>query len=175
VPSTIDAVRAVMARYGIGNEPLWSTEGSWGVKGLTASQQAAHLAQQYILLWSSKVARYYWYAWDGTPPWGTLWNESTGINGAGIAYGQIENWLVGSVSPPSPCSQITDATWHCTLTLSNGDAAEIVWNPTTTIKEEVDSAFTTYRTLDDGVVNSIVANSVSVGNEPILVVANRKH
>ena len=157
LPSIVDATRALMVQYGIGNEPLWCTEGSWGPdKSLTSAQQVAYLAQEYVLLWSKKVARYYWYAWDGTQQWGILWNESTGINSTGIAYGLLENWLIGSVSSASPCSQAADATWQCMLTLSNGDIAEIVWNPSATIAKAIDPALTTYRTLDNGIVNPII-------------------
>ena len=176
LPSLVDGTRALMVQYGIGKEPLWCTEGSWGPdKGLTSAQQLAYLAQEYILLWSKKVDRYYWYAWDGTQQWGILWNESTGINAAGTAYGLLETWLIGSVSSASPCSQRPDATWQCTLSLSNGDAAEIIWNPNTSVEKAVDPAFTTYRTLDNGIVNAIAGNSVAVSSEPILLVANKKH
>lgn len=176
LPSLVDGTRALMVQYGIGREPLWCTEGSWGPdKGLTSAQQLAYLAQEYILLWSKKVDRYYWYAWDGTLQWGILWNESTGINATGTAYGLLETWLIGSVSSASPCSQMSDATWQCKLSLSNGDPAEIIWNPNTSLEKVVDPAFTTYRTLDNGIVNAIAANSVAVSSEPILLVANKKH
>jgi polysaccharide biosynthesis protein PslG len=175
LPSIVDKIRVVMAQYGISNQPLWATEGNWAVTGLTPAQQVAYLAQQYISLWSKNVARFYWYSWDGGPQWGQLWTASSGTNTAGTAYGLLENWLIGSVRPPSPCRQSADATWYCTLTLSNGDPAEIVWNPDKTIEERIDPPFTTYRTLDNASVSSIVANTVSVGNEPILLVFNRKH
>ena len=173
--SIVDNTRALMGRYGIDEEPLWVTEGSWGVTGLTSAQQAAYLAQEYIVFWSKKIARYYWYSWDGGPQWGQLWTASAGINPAGVAYGLLENWLVGSVSSQSPCTQSPDATWYCGLTLPNGDAAQIVWNPNTTSSKTVDSAFTTYRTLENGTVNPIAGNAVPVGSEPILLVANKKH
>jgi hypothetical protein len=145
LPSIVDNTRALMARYGIGNEPLWCTEGSWGpIKDLTPAQQASYLAQEYVILWSKKVARYYWYCWDGPPQWGVLWNQATGINEAGTTYGLLENWLIGSLSPSSPCSQMADGTWYCNLTLSNGAPAEIVWNSDTTITKAVGPAFTTY-------------------------------
>ena len=70
LPLIVDNTRALMAQYGIGNQPLWVTEGSWGVTGLTSSQQVAYLAQEYIILWSKNVARFYWYSWDGGTPMG---------------------------------------------------------------------------------------------------------
>ena len=144
-------------------------------KGLTSAQQLAYLAQEYILLWSKKVDRYYWYAWDGTLQWGILWNESTGINATGTAYGLLETWLIGSVSSASPCLKCQTPLGNASLSLSNGDPAEIIWNPNTSLEKVVDPAFTTYRTLDNGIVNAIAANSVAVSSEPILLVANKKH
>jgi hypothetical protein len=175
LPTIVDDTRALMARYGIANQPLWSTEANWGVLGLTPAQQASFLAQLYIILWSKNIARCYWYSWDDGPQWGGLWTASGGINAAGTAYGLLETWLMGSASPSSPCHQTADATWYCTLTLSNGDPAEIVWNPNTTssISIAVSPAFTAYRTLDSGTVNPIVANTVSIGSEPVLLVANK--
>lgn len=174
LPAMVDNIRALTARYGIANQPLWSTEAGFGLVGVTPAQQAASLAQLYILLWSKNIARCYWYSWDGSPQWGQLWNTSAGINAAGIAYGTLENWLVGSVRPPSPCHQTSDATWHCTLTLSNGDPAEIVWKANAASTVATSPAFTMYRTLDNGAVNPIGANKVSVGAEPILLVATKK-
>ena len=175
LPLIVDNMRSLMAQYGIGNQPLWVTEGSWGVTGLTSSQQVAYLAQEYVILWSKNVARFYWYSWDNGPQWGQLWTAATGINSAGVAYGLLENWLIGSVSPPSPCQQTGDATWHCTLTLSNGDAAEIVWSSNPSSEKAIIPGLTSYRTLDSNAVNSIVGNAVSVGNQPILLIASEKH
>ena len=46
-----------------------------------------------------------------------------------VAYGLLENWLVGSVSPPGALPRKRPMRrWHCALTLPNGDAAQIVWN-----------------------------------------------
>jgi hypothetical protein len=173
LPALIDNARALMARYGIASEPLWATEVNWGLPALTPAQQAAYLAQECILLWSKNIARCYWYSWDGRPQWGQLWTPSTGINPAGTAYGLLESWLVGSVSPPSPCHQAPDAAWHCTLTLSNSDLAEIVWDPNAATTITASPEFTAYRTLDNDALTPIDANTLSIGPEPILLVANK--
>jgi hypothetical protein len=168
----VSGIRALMNTYDIGNEPLWATEGSWGNFPLTNSQQAAFLGQQYINLWMNNVSRYYWWSWD-TPGFnGPLWSSSGGITAAGTAYGLLENWLVGSVSPSSPCYQTVDATWYCSLTLANGDPAMITWNPNATMTRTISPAFTTYRTLNNSMVIPIVGNTVPIGNEPILLVQN---
>jgi hypothetical protein len=177
--SIVSNTRALMAQYGIGREPVWVTEGSWGMAGLTDSQKVAYLGQEYILLWAQNVPRFYWYTWDQSNSWGGLTNASSAastgqaINAAGIAYGLLEDWLVGSVHSSSPCHETVDSTWHCRISLADGDSAEIVWNPNTTKTITISTAFTAYRTLRSRAVHSIVGNTVSVGSKPILLVAER--
>jgi hypothetical protein len=174
LPESIDTIRGLMSQYGIADEPLWFTEGSWdgsGQTSLTSEQQVAYLAQQYLFVWAKGAERYYWFSWDSST-YGTLWQPTTGILPPGTAYGLLYNWLVGSVHPTPACSQDTQDTWTCNLTLANGDAAEIVWNPNTAQSFTTGPIFTTYQTLDDSVVHSIVGNTVTIGNKPILLVAN---
>jgi hypothetical protein len=173
MPGAIDAVRVLMASNGLASKPLFFTEGSWGdgstagPPGITSEQQVAYLAQQYLFMWSGKVDRYYWYAWD-SHTWGPL-TDANGIRPAGTAYNLLYNWLVGSVSPASPCSQAADATWSCTLTLANGQPAEIVWNPNTSKLFAAGPAFTIYQTVDNNIINYIIDNTVEIGNKPILL------
>jgi hypothetical protein len=175
--AVVENLRALMTAHGIGDKPVWFTEGSWGSNTLngagagilTNEQQSAYLAQQYIFLWSKDVDRYYWYSWDNNQGWGTLWDATNGIHPAGIAYGLLYSWLVGSSHTDSPCAQRTEGTWICTLRLANGNPAEIVWNPVASESFAADATFTSYQTLDNSAVNPIVNNTVRVGNKPILL------
>jgi hypothetical protein len=165
-----DSIRSVMSNYAVAGHPVWVTEGSWGQSTtMTSAQQAAYLAQEYIFLWSKQVARYYWYSWDSSQ-WGTLWDSITGIHPAGVAYGVLSHWLDGSVTSASPCSKASDGTWTCTLTLSSGYPAEIVWNASRSTTLSLDPAFVTFQTLDNDTVNSIVGHAILIGNKPILLV-----
>jgi hypothetical protein len=162
-------VRALMKQYSIGNEPLFVTEGSWGQNStLTASQEAQYLAREYLYLWSENVSRYYWYSWDSTQ-WGTLWTSGGGINSAGTAYGLLDQWLVGSLSTSTPCSEDIDLTWSCNLTLADGDPAQILWNENVTTTRSVSPAFGYYETIYNNNQNSIVADTVTPGNSPIMI------
>jgi hypothetical protein len=98
-----------------------------------------------------------------------LWDATNGIHPAGIAYGLLYSWLVGSSHTDSPCAQRTDGTWICTLRLGNGNPAEIVWNPNTSESFTPDATFTSYQTLDNSAVNPIVNDTVRIGNKPILL------
>jgi fibronectin type 3 domain-containing protein len=173
---TISELETLMTTYGISDKSIWFTEGNWGDvnnTSMTGAQKAAYVAQEYLLMWSSgKVDRYYWYAWDSTAL-GTLWDSSSGINTAGIAYGRLTDWLVGSVHQDQPCSEGADATWTCKLTLANGYPGEIIWNASTSKTVAVSAGYATYETLADSAVHSIQANNVVIGSEPILLVGSQ--
>jgi hypothetical protein len=173
---TITQLQALMATYGISDKSIWFTEGNWGDvnnTSMTGAQKAAYLTQEYLLMWSSgKVARYYWYAWDSTAL-GTLWDSSSGINTAGIAYGRLTDWLVGSVHQDQPCSEASDGTWTCNLTLASGYPGQIFWNATTSKTIALSPAYATYETLADSTVHTIQANQVAIGNEPILAIGGQ--
>lgn len=176
----IGAYRAVMAKHGLAEKPLWSTEGSWGVDTtMTSDEQAAWLARSYLSMWQAGVARAYWYAWDNQPyapyrnsGWGQLWDPVTGVHPSGTALGQLYRWLVGSTSPAPPCFRTVDNTWRCNLALSNGNPAQIVWNLTASTTLSVSPAFTTYQTLDNDAQHLIANHVITIGPKPILLVVN---
>jgi hypothetical protein len=174
--NTISELRALMATYHISSKTIWFTEGNWGDinnYAMTDAQKVAYVAQEYLLMWSSGVvSRYYWYSWDN-PKLGSLWDPTRGIHPAGIAYGRVANWLIGSVHPAQPCSESVDSTWTCTLTLSSGYPAEIVWNPNISKTITVSAALATYETLANSTVHSIAGNKVTIGNEPILLIGSQ--
>jgi hypothetical protein len=171
--SLINSIKSEMSTYGISSKPLWGTEGSWGSNtSLTPDQRRAWVAKAYAISWMSGVARNYWYSWDGGV-WGPLWDSVGGIQPAGIAYTQVYDWLQGSYEPSSnPCSESIDSTWRCYLTLSDGNPAEIVWNDSATTTLSVSPSFTSYLTLDNSAENTVVANTITVGIKPVLLVVN---
>jgi hypothetical protein len=173
---TISQVRALMAKYGISNKTIWFTEGNWngsGIDTLTEAQQAAYLAQEYMLIWSTgAVSRYYWYSWDNLKI-GSLWDETNGIHPAGTAYGLLAHWLVDSTHAANPCSEASDGTWTCALTLSTKYPAEIVWNPSVSKTITVSAAFATYETLSNSTVHSIAEHQVAIGPLPVLMIKSQ--
>jgi hypothetical protein len=118
------------------------------------------------------VGRFYWYAWDSSAL-GTLWSSSSGIQPAGTAYGRLATWLIGSVHPANPCSEASDSTWTCTLTLSSGYPAEIIWNPSASKTITVSPAYATYETLANTTVSSISGHQVAIGPQPILIIGSQ--
>ena len=165
----VSAVKSVMASHGIGAKPIWDTEGGWGQNSILTSpaEGPGFLARQFILQWSSGVSRFYWYAWNNAN-WGTLW-LTTGIQPAGVAYGQIYDWLDGATLS-SPCAMAPDSTWTCPLTRPGGYRALAVWNSSATITYSPDGRYKQYRDLTGR--TSSTTGSVTISPSPILLESN---
>ncbi len=173
IADRVDDLRSMMTNNGIGDKPIWSTEGGFGDMSLTTAQRVAVVGQMYTMLWSRHVARFYWFAWDSSNNWGTMWTPDSGVNSSGVAYEVMNHWLVGSSHSSNPCSEASDKTWTCALTLSTGYPAEIVWNATTSKTITVSSAFATYETLASTTAHSIADHQVAIGSEPILIIKSQ--
>jgi hypothetical protein len=173
---SISQLQALMAKYNVSSKPIWLTEGNWngsGIDTLNDAQQAAYLAQEYMLIWSTNaVSRYYWYSWDNLKV-GTLWDETNGIHPAGTAYGLLAKWLIGSTHAADQCKEGSDGTWTCALTLSTKYPAEIVWNPSVSKTITVDASFATYETLSNTTVHSIASHEVAIGPLPVLIIKSQ--
>jgi hypothetical protein len=175
ITTSITQLKDLMSKYDISSKPIWFTEGNWNADGsgsLTDAEKAAYLAQEYMLMWSTgAVSRYYWYSWDSTV--GTLWTPSKGLTPAGTAYNLLTYWLVGSTHSANPCSEASDGTWTCALTLSTGYPGEIIWNPSASKTITVDAAFATYETLANSTVDSIADHQVAIGALPVLIIKSQ--
>jgi len=172
ITTTISQLQTLMAQYGISALPIWFTEGAWTgavvtIPSFTPAQQAAYLAQEYMLMWSTgAVSRYYWYTWDGNL--GTLWTPTGGMTQAGTAYNLLAEWLTGSVR--GSCTEDSTGTYICSLTLSSGYTAEIIWNANTSKTVTVDASFLTSKTLANSTVHSISNHQIAIGPLPVLII-----
>lgn len=173
-----------------GTQPIWSTEGSWGMNATLEPDldlQAAFVVRYYLAGWSSGFQRLYWYDWDASNV-GTLWNPN-GVNGcndggsgwgcitkAGIAYGQAYDWMVGATLS-SPCAVLSGTVWSCTLA-KDGTSHLVLWDTSqtcssggcTTADQSVSSLWTYYQDMTS--VSSprpIVSNQVPVGAKPVIL------
>lgn len=173
----ISTFRSLLDSGGMAGKALWATEGGWGTNGeLTdPDAEAAYVARWLILQASSGVARAYWFMWDNggdARGWGGLWDGRNGINKAGIAYGQIYNWLVGA-SFTKPCSGDHDV-WTCDISRPGGYQARIVWNAAKSYetqsltKYSVGADFSQYRELS-GMKSAVTGGAVMIGSKPILL------
>jgi len=183
-------------------KPVWGTEGSWqDNSGLPdPDDQAAYVARDYLLISSvANIQRFYWYALDeacttpgcnntldaggtGTlliPPGQSTCTNPTGcIQEAGIAYGQVYNWMVGA-KQSTPCKNIQGTIWTCGFTRQSpsGYQAEAIWDTSqtcsngtcTTAPQSVPSGYVQYRDLAGNVTQIGNSTTVSVGEKPILL------
>jgi len=167
----VEAFRAVAASNGLSRLPLWDTESSWAYTSTMPlppiSEQAAYIAKSYLLHWSLGTDRFVWYAYDGGPPWGTLYTDPSGETAAALAYRETYQWMVGATMT-APCSEAVNKVWTCPLSRPGGYAAEAAWtsNSTTTLK--VPPQFKEYLDLN-GRSHTILNHTVSLGDQPILL------
>ena len=158
-------------------KPLWATEGGWGTNGELPDPdaQAAYVARWLILQASAGVQRAYWFMWDNggdARGWGGMWDPRNGTNKAGIAYGQVYNWLVGATFY-RPCSN-NQGVWTCDISRPGGYYGRIVWNAlnsydaNASFRYATGADFSQYRDLAGGKA-SIEAGAVNIGSKPILL------
>ena len=171
VNTFVPYITAAMARNGIpATTPIWDTSGSWGDVAMAGSnidsdQQAAWVARSYLLHWSDGVSRFNWYTWDGYP-WGALWTSASGIDQAGVAYGQVYSWMVGATMS-APCSA-SGTVWTCGLTKPGSTQTLAVWNTAGSSAYTPAAQYRQYQDLS-GNTSVITGGSVTIGIEPILL------
>ncbi len=177
----------ILAPYGLQNRALWDTEASWGQPTVSVpaftdpDERMGFVARMYILQQSVGVARFFWYQWNN-PTLGTMWipnpNDPSApgtLTPPGIAFAQVQNWMVGA-TPVAGCSA-SGTVWSCDYTRSAGYKARIVWDTAqscahgtcTTSSYAVPTGFTQYRTLDNGTAISISGSHVEIGYKPIIL------
>lgn len=168
VLTTLNNEKAAMKQYGQQNKPLWADEGGWGADTNVpnAATQAGQVARFYLLHWTGGAQRFYWYQWSNSV-YGTL-ATSAGPNQSGIAYGQVNNWLVGATMS-APC-KASKNTWSCGLSRSAGGyQAEVVWNTSGNASFTAPSQFVQYRDVA-GNTHKVSANGVvTIGVSPIIL------
>jgi hypothetical protein len=174
----IATMRSILDSGGMSGRPLWATEGGWGTNGELPNldAQAAYVARWLILQASAGVQRAYWFMWDNggdARGWGGMWDPRDGTNKAGIAYGQVYNWLVGATFT-KPCSG-DQGVWTCDISRPGGYYGRIVWNtlnsydPASTYRYAPGGDFTQYRDLSGGKAGITATASLNIGSKPILL------
>jgi hypothetical protein len=177
--------RAVLKTYGQSAKPIWDTEASWGNSQKTGftdpDLQAGWLARFYILHRSNWIARLFWFNYNSTTNYGTLWihdPHDKSLPGTllkpGKAFGEVGSWLAGGQMTRG-CSA-TSNIWTCGLAGSGGYEALILWDTAEscshgtcrTVNYKVGSQYVKYRTLQ-GKTIQINNHNVPIGYQPILV------
>lgn len=169
----IDNIQKVRDAHGLSALPLLISEGSWGVNGVIPNEQnqAAFLVQRYLLIMSRpEVKAFFWYEWDSSAGWGTLWDSTSGVHPAGVAYGQMTKLLIGAT--PNGCSEDSTSTWVCSFTLANGSAALGVWNATTSASYTPGSEYAAVLGISGASSAINGSDPYVIGNAPIFFTAS---
>jgi hypothetical protein len=183
----LNQTTSILSSVGLGSRPLFDTEASWGDPTVSnpaftdPNMQAGFLARMYLLQWSESVARFYWYQWNNKQD-GTLWTPDPNVPSnpgtvlpAGVAYGVVYQWLVGTVMSQA-CSS-SGSVWTCELTSTNGYQALAVWDASqtcsngncTTSNYTFPSQYAQFRDLAGNLTSLSGKTSVAIGAEPILL------
>jgi len=168
----IQEVQQVMSDYGVADKPLWNTEAGWlGDQPFEDPQTSvAYVARAYILNWASGVERLYWYDWDFNPivRLHLVKEDNKTLTPAGVAYGEIYDWLVGARM--DECHSDLRYTWTCQLTRDRDYQAWILWNPdrssSFSVPEEWKVAQVRYL---NGERRRFQGSKVEIGPTPILL------
>jgi hypothetical protein len=183
----LDQVRNILAANNEASKPIFDTESSWGDPSVSSpaftdpDMQAGYVARSYLIHWSEGMARFYWYQWNNDLR-GTLWIPDPNNPAApgtvlppGIAYGQVYNWIVGSVMSSPGCTS-SGSVWACPFTRTGGYQALAVWDAAqscnngtcTTSNFNFPSQYVHYRDLA-GNTTALSGSTVPIGAKPILL------
>ena len=105
-------------------KPLMSSEGGWGVHGVTDPDMQAAWVSHWLLIGAglSQSANYQfavWYAWGTNQASGDLETTQGQLSPAGLAYNQVYKWLAGQQA--SPCVN-SGSIWSCALSSATRSA-----------------------------------------------------
>jgi polysaccharide biosynthesis protein PslG len=164
IVTLIDRYKRIFAAYGQSAKPIWDTEAATLTPDNNPIAQSEFLAKYYLLHWSKKVSRLYWYAYDNKHH-GTLWTTG-GLNAAGIAAREVKNWMLGATLT-TPFAR-SGRVWSGTFSRANGQTAIAAWTEADTASLSVGSSYRTYRDLA-GNIHEITDGSVPLTTSPVLI------
>jgi hypothetical protein len=157
------------------NKPLWDTEASWGkpANQPDPDMQAAFLARLFLAQ-AGMVKRFYWYHYDYGD--GQLFDPTTNtLLKAGVAYGQVFNWLTGSAVTQQCAAQGGSSVWTCSFVRQNGFQGMAVWDSNqtcangtcTTSNFTPPSNMINYSDLSGDTTSITAGTAVPIGAKPI--------
>jgi PKD repeat protein len=170
--------RTIFDQNGLANKPMFDSEGSWGENNITGvNEQAEWLARWYLLQAGTGVVdSAYWFCWGFSNPgfpddqqWGFISEDDQETpTAAGIAYGQVYNWLVGAVI--STCTDSGNV-WTCPLTRPGGYQGLAIWyysaSEVGTESYTPAAQFIQYRDLAGNITS--VTGPITIGPAPVIL------
>ncbi len=174
ITRTVDQVTSSIAGTTLASKPIWNTEGGWTANSNLPNPdlEAAFVARVYLLQWFKGVSRFYWFQYGNTDT-GSLW--AGGMNEAGIAYGQVYDWMLNATLT-GPCTE-TGTVWTCSYAKPGGVLQQAVWDTSktcsgghcTTSNYTPATTYSKYADLAGEVTSFTPGTEVQIGIKPILL------
>jgi hypothetical protein len=163
----VEGLRAQLAKSrDVAGKLLYDTECGWAPKQVPHSaDQANYVARQFLCRWSLGIKKNSWYSMI-SKGWGSLWNAQEGLTPAGVAYGQVYQWMVGATMT-APVKLTDDLTWTVQFSRPGGYESLAIWNTGTTTTFAPDAKYKQYRDLVGKV--TLISGPVPIGPSPILL------
>ncbi|HTT23725.1 MAG TPA: hypothetical protein VMG82_32655, partial [Candidatus Sulfotelmatobacter sp.] len=125
IMTMITTFRGLADTYGMLGKPIMTTEGGWGVNGVSDSDMQTAWITHFEVLQAGLAAAnnlqfQTWYSWGELALSGTIETKTGTPTPAGYAYDVVQGWLVGQ--QPQPCTSSGNI-WSCTV-----GANVIVWD-----------------------------------------------
>ena len=171
IQTMIADFRQVADENGLQGKPIASTEGGWGVHGVSdQDMQMAWIAQYEIvqagLAASSNMAFQTWFTW-GHSNSGTIETSGGAPTKAGNAYDVVLTWLTGQ--QPQPCT-MSGNIWSCVVgsklvvwdisqSCSNGVCTTSPYTAPTGYSQYVDLTTTDYK----------ISGQIALGVKPLML------
>jgi len=187
-------LRAALAKTGDTADlakPLWDSEWGSGVGLNDADLDAGFIARHLLIDAGLNIARSYYYDWDSNDQ-RALWSNTLAdcLHGGapnaggylcdtGMAFQQVEGWLLGNTSMQACSGPLPPATgvWTCMLLTANGVQTLAVWDTSqtcsagncTTSSYSYDPRYTRYFTIGSDASIPLSGGTVAIGAKPILL------
>ena len=163
--------RAVADQNGLLGKPIGSTEGGWGVHGVSdQDMQSAWIAHYEILqaglAAANNMAFQDWYLW-GHSNSGTIETTAGAASKAGNAYDVVLTWLTGQI--PEPCTSSGNI-WSCAVgkNLIVWDTSQTCSNGVCTTSEyTAPSGYTKY--VDLTAASHTISGQIALGVKPFML------
>jgi len=176
IAGRVGHIRAVMAKYGIADKPLWNTESGYDIpaagEALTGKgpkndmELGGYISRALVIGVAAGLDRFYWYSWERTMS--NNWKQGSTANPAVVSYTQTLRWLIGATV--NECHSKDRQLWICELGMGSRKGC-MVWNAQGTTQWTPPEAWHAlqYETLDARLVKLAPGGVIPVGPAPVLV------
>jgi hypothetical protein len=119
----------VVRSHGLGDKPIWNTEGAVESNTPLSEEEAmGAVARAYLVQWAQGIRNFNWYCWDIHWPGGA--NLSKDLTEAelapgGVAYRTVACWLTGAQMVRRT---VTANSWTVELQSADGVTAVVAWS-----------------------------------------------